>query len=142
MNTVSTMHAKMEALLAEVRRHPDLMVEPAVRIFSHGGIYAREMHMAAGMTVIGKVHLRKHLVVVLGECWIHSGDATMHFEGYNTFESNPGDQRVIVAVTDTWITTFHSNALGLEPAEFERAVVSEDFHLIDARGLPHPAMVN
>lgn len=126
------MRERVEALLAQARAHPEALVTPEIRHFNVGGVYLREMFMRAGSLVIGKLHLRDHAVLILGDVWVYDQAGLTHYEGYHTLECKAGVQRTLAAVTDTWVTTVHSNLVGLDPEEFERVAVTEDFRLLDA----------
>lgn len=92
-----------------MRANPGQILTPDVRHFFCGGVYAREMFIPAGGCVIGAVHLRDHVVSVLGHLTVFSPEGLQTLDGYNTFESKAGTQRTLFAHDDSWITTYHSN---------------------------------
>jgi quercetin dioxygenase-like cupin family protein len=74
------------------------------------GMYGREFHMQAGMTVVGKIHKHGHLMMVA------KGRATVVDE-FGKYEvaagfvqaSRPGAKRVVYAHEDTIFVTVHLN---------------------------------
>jgi hypothetical protein len=100
---------KVKALVAQIQEHPERIFIPSVRHIFGAGMYQREMFMPAGSLVVGKRHLREHLITVLGKVLIHSPVGTFQIDGYQTWVSEPGDQRSFLALEDSWITTTHTN---------------------------------
>lgn len=124
---------KVEALLRAARANPQDLYTPELRHFFAPGLYGREMFMRAGSLVVGGVHLKEHLCVVLGDVWVYSPDGLQHFEGYHTFTTQPGAQRTLVAVTDTWWTTIHGNPDDERDIQkLEARNVSQDLQTLDA----------
>lgn len=123
---------KVEALCREMTQHPGRLTEFQVRHFFAPGIYGREIFIRAGEIMVGKVHLKDHLCVVLGDVSIYSVDGVKRFEGYDTFLTQAGAQRTAYAHADSWFTTFHANPDGeRDVAKLEARNVSGDFALID-----------
>ena len=121
---------KVETLLQRALSLPAQLVDPDIRIFRRGGVLAREMFMRAGMTVVGKVHKRDHLCIVLGDVSVYAPDGLQRFEGYHTLECAAGTQRTLFAHTDTWWTTLHSAPEGLTLEELEALFVTEDMEQV------------
>lgn len=74
------------------------------------GIYAREIHLAAGTLVVGKIHRHRHLNIISQGCVtvftergheIHTAPAS--------FISEPGTKRVVWTKDDAIWTTIHPN---------------------------------
>lgn len=123
---------KVEALKRTIEASSVAGYMPDMRHFIHGGLYAREMFMLAGTCVIGAVHLKDHLVTILGNVTVYSPEGLQHFEGYNTFESRAGTQRTLWAHDDTWVTTYHANPDGeRDITVLEQRNVSQDLAVID-----------
>lgn len=122
---------KVRRLIDTVRANPTIAFEPQVRHSFADGVYLREMFMPAGTCVVGKLHLKQHLCIVLGDVDVYSPAGLVHLEGYHVFASEPGAQRTLFARTDTWWTTVHANPdNGRDIAAIEARNVSEDFDLI------------
>jgi len=100
---------KVQALLDSILANPQSQFQPELRHFFAPGVYAREMFMPAGTCVIGKVHLKDHLLVVLGDVTVYSPEGLQRYEGYHTIECQAGTQRTLLAHDATWVTTFHGN---------------------------------
>ncbi len=115
-----------------MQEHPQRITAFEVRHFFAPGLYGRELFIPAGTCAIGKVHLRDHLCIVLGDVSMYSAEGLQHIEGYHTFETKAGTQRTAYAHTDSWVTTIHANP-GDERdiAKIEARNVSDDFALLD-----------
>lgn len=111
---------------------PELIRQFETRHFFAPGLYAREVFLPAGSCAIGKVHLKDHLCVVLGDLSIYSPAGVKRVDGYDTFNTAAGEQRTVYAHTDSWFTTFHANP-GEERdlAKIEARNASDDFALLD-----------
>lgn len=132
MDLTTYSREKVEALQRSMLSSSVAGYEPELRHFIHGGLYAREMFMRAGTCIIGAVHLKDHLVTILGDVTIYSPEGLQRFEGYNTFESRAGTQRTLWAHDDTWVTTYHANPDGeTDIAALEQRNVSKDLATID-----------
>jgi len=79
---------------------------PTKHHFSNG-VYAREIFIAAGRALIGKVHKHSHLFTLVGDCLIVVEGVQTRYTGQYTGESPAGTQRAIYAVQDTILTTIH-----------------------------------
>ena len=123
--------AKVRALAEQINADPAKVYVPDVRHFFCGGIYAREMFIPKGGCIIGAVHLRDHIVTILGHLTIFSPDGLQTFEGYTTFESKAGAQRTLFAQEDSWITTYHTNPTGsTDVAAMEALNVTDDLDMV------------
>lgn len=100
------------------------------KVFHHfaPGSYGRELHMPAGMIVIGKIHKHAHInviskgyVVVVTE-----HDGVLEYTAPCTFVSKPGTKRVVLTLEDTVWTTMHVTDK-TDLAEIEREVIAQDF---------------
>lgn len=102
-------------------------VEPPVFHHFGGGSYAREMHMDAGVIVIGAIHRHSHLnVLSKGSVKVGSEFGIEEFEAPRTWVSEPGIKRIIYAHTDTVWTTFHvTESTDLE--QIEKELIAESY---------------
>lgn len=100
-----------------------------VRHHFYPGVYGRELHIPAGVLLVGKTHRLAHecllesgAVAVLSE---HRGSELL--EGPLHFHSAAGTKRVILALTDAVFTTYHPNPTGATDVDaLERALIKED----------------
>lgn len=98
------------------------------------GIYAREIFMPAGTFAVGKIHLRSHLSVILGDVTFAStSEGLQRVTGCETFTSEAGVKRAVFCHADTWWTTFHPNPTNTRDlAQLERELIAPDFAALDA----------
>jgi hypothetical protein len=74
------------------------------------GIYAREIYLAAGTLVVGRVHRHRHFnIISKGKitCYTEFGLETL--EAPASFISEPGTKRVVYTHEDAIWTTIHPN---------------------------------
>jgi hypothetical protein len=73
------------------------------------GMYCRELYRPADTTIVGKVHKKEHLfIVVSGTLLITNGDEpTEEVTGPKVFVCQPGTKRATYAVTDVTAITVH-----------------------------------
>lgn len=101
------------------------------------GIYAREIFMPAGTFAVGKIHLKAHLSVILGDISFASTvEGLRRVTGCETFECEAGIKRAVYAHEDTWWTTFHPNPTDeRDLAKLEALLIAPDFEALDASGV-------
>jgi len=118
---------KVKALQDEVSKLPQY--EPETKHYFHGGMYCREVFRHAGVLVIGAVHKKEHLyLIVSGTVQITDGKGSaQEVTGPHLFKSKPGTKRAVYAVTDTLCMTFHATeAQTVEEAEAELVEADPD----------------
>jgi len=84
-------------------------VEIEVRHHFADGCYARELHIPAGVVLVGAIHkTNHHWVISQGKCAIsdESGGSRVISAPYHG-QTYPGDKRAIHAIEYTVMTTFH-----------------------------------
>jgi hypothetical protein len=92
------------ALAAHPGRLDDL---PVVHHFAPG-MYARELHIPAGVMLTGKIHKTRHMnVLSAGEITVWTEDGMQRLSAPFSFESQPGTKRIGYAHTDCVWTTYH-----------------------------------
>jgi len=94
--------------------------EPETVSYFHGGMLMREVTRPAGVMVIGRVHKREHLYIILeGTVAITDGDGKAFEAGPGTvIKSKPGTQRAVLALTDAkCLTIQRTDATTLDEAE-------------------------
>jgi hypothetical protein len=114
------MRQKVELLQQELSKLPQY--EPETKHYFHGGMYCREVFRHAGVLVVGAVHKKEHLyLIVSGTVAITDGEGNVQeVTGPHLFQSKPGTKRAVYAVTDALCMTFHAiEATTVEDAEAE-----------------------
>jgi hypothetical protein len=120
-----SMRQRIERVQEELAKLPQY--EPKTTHRFHGGMYCREVWREAGVLVVGKVHKKEHLyLIVSGTVCISDGiGEPQRFTGPHMIESSPGTKRAVYAETDVLCMTFHrTDASTVEAAEAE--LVEED----------------
>lgn len=112
---------QIEAFERELASHPGRVED--LRVVHHfaPGIYARELHIPAGVALTGKEHRTEHLnVLSAGEMTVWTEQGMVRVAAPFTVVSKPGAKRVGFAHTDCVWTTFHvTNETDLEKIEAE-----------------------
>lgn len=94
------------ALQAEIAKRPQKHF-PVLHHFADGA-YARELHMDAGDTVVGKMHRTQHfLIVASGHISVTTSAGQEDIVGPRVVITEPGTKRAIYAHTDAVLITFH-----------------------------------
>lgn len=117
-------------MIEAVRTQPESVGPESCEVrhhFAHGS-YGREIHMPAGLTIVGKIHKHSHVnVISRGIVWVfteHNGVEI--FSAPYTFVSQPGTQRVVHILEDTVWTTIHvTDKTNL--ADIERGVMATNY---------------
>lgn len=101
-------------------------VELSTRHYFADGLYCRELARPAGTTIVGKVHLREHLYMVLSGIVTVIGVGTPQtLEAPAILVSAPGTKRAVFAHTDAICCTVHrTDSKDLE--EIERELLEPD----------------
>lgn len=108
MPTVPT-REQIERLEFAMARHPG-RIELEPKHYFAEGLYAREVHIPAGVCVTGKVHKRQHLVTIsTGDVTVWTEQGMQRLKAPAIFVSHPGAKRAAFAHEDTVFTTFHAN---------------------------------
>jgi len=101
------------------------------------GLYARELFMPKGTFVVGKIHLKPHFSMILGDVsFASTAEGLQRVTGCETLECSAGVKRAIFAHEDTWWTTFHPNPTDERDMEkLEALLIAPDFAALDAAGV-------
>jgi len=92
-----------------------------------GGLYARELTLPKGSTVIGKIHKHAHLNVVLrGHVTVTTPFGTEDIKGPCIFESKPDTKRAVYAHEETVWLTFHPTD-ETDVDEIEKQIILPDY---------------
>lgn len=101
---------KVFVLEAEMRRMPQIDLKH-IDYFSQG-VYARELHIPAGVTLTGKIHKFTNLnILSKGEMTVSTDKGMVRVSAPFTVVSPPGTKRVAFAHTDCVWTTVHGTEL-------------------------------
>lgn len=123
----TSMLDKVQTLQVEVSKLPQY--EPETKHYFHGGMYCREVFRHAGVLVVGAIHKKEHLyLIVSGTVAITDGEGNVQeVTGPHLFQSKPGTKRAVYAVTDALCMTFHAiEATTVEKAEADLVEVEPD----------------
>lgn len=105
------------------------------------GLYARELFVPKGALIVGKIHKRPHLNIVLkGKISVLSEKGKHYFEAPCILPSRPGDKRIGYAEEDTiWVTIHMTEHLGEDKLEaVEDEVIAKSYEEFEAsRTLAH-----
>ena len=113
---VASLDAKPVAINANIKRLTQLeaemikfpQVEPEVVHHFAPGLYAREMHVPAGVLLTGKIHRHAHLnVMSAGSAVLVNESGRQVVTAPYSFVSAPGTKRAFYAIEDMVWTTFH-----------------------------------
>lgn len=127
--------------IAEVSRDKVLKLEkemlclPQVELkhFDHfsRGVYARELHIPAGMVVVGKIHKFENLnILSKGMMTVSTDNGLKKVSAPFTVVSPPGTKRVAYAHTDCVWTTIHgTDKTNVDQIELEFIAQSETEYL-------------
>lgn len=99
-----------------------------------GGVYVREMRLPAGTVVTGYIHLRDHVVTIIGDVSVYDETGTRRFTGVNIFTSKAGVKRAAFAHAATHFITAHrlSDPHETEIERIERELVTTTYKDFDA----------
>jgi len=92
------------------------------------GNYAREIFIAAGTCMIGKIHKHEHInVISKGSCVVVTEAGKETLSAPLTFISMPGIKRAVYALEDTVWTTIHPTD-STDLTEIEDEVIAKSYH--------------
>lgn len=94
------------ALEKLMRLEPQVELK-VVNYFSHG-VYARELHIPAGIMLTGEIHKFENLnILSKGEISVMTEEGMVRVKAPFTIVSPPGTKRIAIAHTDCIWTTIH-----------------------------------
>ena len=114
------------AQLADVMKNMPQLDAPVKHHFSDG-VYVREIFMPKGMVIVGKIHKTKHLnIISQGSCTVVTSTRKFDITAPYTFESYPGEQKVVCMHEDVvWSTVHVTSKTDLE--EIEKDCITEEY---------------
>ena len=94
-------------------------------------VYAREMLLPKGHTIVGKIHKHSHLnIIIKGSVTVSTEEGNKELTGGDIFTSYAGTKRAVFAHEDTiWITIHVTNETDLDKIENE--IIAKDFKELD-----------
>jgi quercetin dioxygenase-like cupin family protein len=106
------------------------------------GLYCRELFRPAGTTIVGKVHRKEHLYIVLsGEVTVVGEGGPIRIKAPCILVSPPGTKRAVYAHVDSICITVHRTELkDLEAIEAE-LLEPDATALFDAHNRPKPELL-
>jgi len=121
-------------LEAEMRKFPQVELE--VRHHFSPGIYARELHIPAGVMLTGKIHRHEVLnIVSQGRLSVYKNGRLEEIEGPCTFLSSRGTKRAgYVHEYTIWTTVHATNETDLDLLEEE--IIAKSFEELEADERP------
>jgi hypothetical protein len=90
-------------------------------------VYAREILLPAGLTIVGKIHKHAHLNMLMkGRVSVFTEKGREDFTGPLTMVSKAGTKRAVYAHEDTvWVTVHLTQSTDLD--EIEDEIIAKDF---------------
>ncbi len=120
---------KIMALEGAIRGLPPVELK-TVHHFAPG-VYARELHIPAGVVLTGKIHKTEHLnIISAGRLEVYSDGEVKEICAPCTFVSKPGTKRAGFAFEDTVWTCIHVTE-ETDLVKIEADVIVESFELLD-----------
>ena len=97
----------VHALQVAMSRLPQVEVE--TEHYFADGMYCRVVKRAAGVLIVGKVHLREHFYMVVrgSVAVIQDGAERRVYEAGSVLVSQPGTKRAVLALEDSVCLTVH-----------------------------------
>ena len=115
-----------------MREMPD-HIDPDDCTYHHfaDGVYLRELFMAAGTVVVGKIHRTKHLTIIAsGTVRITTDDGVKEVTGPAVFASDAGAKKAIYAITDATLMNPHST-METDLAKLEEQFIAPSFEALE-----------
>lgn len=102
-------------------------IEPPVSHYFAPGLYARVMDIAAGVTVVGKIHKHSHInVISKGIVDVMTEFGKIRYKAPVTFVSEAGTKRHVTSITNVVWTTIHA-ADHENIALLEKEMIADDY---------------
>jgi len=126
VSTSESMLDRVKTLQMELSKLPQY--QPETKHYFHGGMYCREVFRHAGVLVVGAVHKKEHMyLIVSGTVSITTDDGVQTVTAPHLFLSKPGTKRAVFAETDALCMTFHvMEEKSVEEAEAELVEVENN----------------
>jgi len=131
--TESEIRAKIATLEASLKSFPDdIRLDPEDCPLVHyfpPGVYCREIHIAAGSVITGKIHRFAHFnFISKGRVTVLTKDGLETLEAPHSMVSSAGTKRALYAHTDVIWTTIHPNPDDIRDVdELEKIIIAPDY---------------
>lgn len=99
---------KVRRLESAMMQLPQVEIQTAHLI--HGGMYARTIHIPAGVALTGALIKLATVLVVSGHCTAFIGDSSVELIGHQVIPASAGRKQVFLAHADTSLTMLFSSA--------------------------------
>jgi hypothetical protein len=111
----------------------NIVDELPIRNEIHGGMYARQMSIPAGVVLTGKIHLADHICILSqGDLSVMTDDGIKRIQAPFMFNARAGLKKIGYAHTDCTFTTVHATEL-TDLDAIEAALLSDgDISWVDA----------
>ena len=111
-----------------------ISIPELTRHFLAGGTYVRELFLPAGTVATGFIHLRDHVVILIGDVSVYDETGSRRYTGTSIFTSKAGIKRAAYAHTNVRFITAHrlSDPAMTDIAEIERELVTTNYKDFDA----------
>lgn len=108
-------------------------VELETRHYWADGLYCRELLRPAGTVIVGKVHRKEHLYMVIsGEVTVVDESGSRRLKAPTILVSKPGTKRAVFAHVDSICCTVHATALRELEAIEQELIEPDETALFDA----------
>lgn len=97
----------------------------------HGGMYARQVTIPAGITVTGQIYKSDHLEFMIeGDATVATECGPVRLQGFHSMSGHSGKKRAITAHKDTtWLTVHPTN--GVDGDKIQNSITVFDFDELD-----------
>jgi len=108
----------------DIKKLPQIV--PDIEHHFADGCYAREMRVKKGTALVGALHkTNHHFVVSKGKIMVQNGNKSEILTAGYHGRTYPGDKRMIFALEDSVMTTFHVTDL-TDINEIGRSILGEE----------------
>lgn len=106
-------HAEIRRAIVDLEELMDTLPQLPIpsKIYICDGLYAREMLAPKGALIVGEIHLKEHLSVVIGDITVIDENGARRITGYDVITAKPGIKRVGFCHHATIWTTIHNTDL-------------------------------
>lgn len=106
MNAMGTMRERVTALQKQMATMEQAQLH--TEHFRIDGVYCRMVKRSAGVLIVGKVHRKEHLYVVMsGRLMVTTDDGVTEVCAPHVVVSKPGTKRAVLALEDSVCMTIH-----------------------------------
>ena len=122
-----SLNDKVFQLQQEIAKLPQWDGEKDTQHIFGGGMYARLAFRPAGVVVVGRVHKKEHLYMIMhGTVRVSTDDGPVDYTGPCMMVGKPGTKRAVLALTDaTTVMIVKTDKTELDD-ELEKELVEED----------------